>query len=91
MIWNAHGVPQQYNAAHPKHQEEEETSPNKNTYSCTYKYTITDKLALSSPTEVISVFTMLSCWISSSNANRLSLPLIWYSDTDFFSSRLFNA
>ena len=30
IIWKAQGVPQQNNVAHPKHPEEEETSPNRN-------------------------------------------------------------
>ena len=30
IIWNAQGVPQENNAAHPNYQEEEETSPNGN-------------------------------------------------------------
>ena len=51
IIWKAQGVPQYNNVAHPKHQEEEEISPNR-------KHIITGKqqqtnLALSSPTEVI--------------------------------------
>ena len=31
LIWKAQGVPQSNNVAHPKHPEEEETSPNKTT------------------------------------------------------------
>ena len=30
IIWKAQGVPQLNNVVHPKHPEEEETSPNKN-------------------------------------------------------------
>ena len=30
IIWKAMGMPQYNNAAHPKHPDEEETSPNKN-------------------------------------------------------------
>ena len=30
IIWKAQGVPQLNNVAHPKHPEEEETSPNRN-------------------------------------------------------------
>ena len=30
IIWKAQGVPQLNNVAHPKHLEEEETSPNRN-------------------------------------------------------------